>query len=41
LEDVDGVLEMVQIEEEPPLVDGIQPMEIFVVFEKCYRLQRL
>ena len=35
LEDVDEVLEMMRIEEEPPIDDGIQPIETFAQFESA------
>ena len=34
-EDVDGVLETVRIEAEPPIVNGIQPIETFVKSESA------
>ena len=35
LEDVDEVMETMQIEEEPPIDDEIQPIETFVEFERA------
>ena len=40
LEDIDEVLEMMRIEEAPPIDDEIQSIETLVECEKCYWLQR-